>query len=112
MAILTINASRIKVWRDSDIDVNPQAIDPTGPTNPVTGVLLGYLTKRIFIKAGVANGGNVRIWDQSTSPAMYYELDAGQEVILRIDSSLLVNLSGSAVDQEVFVLMELEGGGQ
>lgn len=110
MADLRQNASRIKVWRDSNLDVNPQAIDPTGPTNSVTGNLIGYLTKRILIKAGIANQGNVRVWDQAHSPGMYYELDSGQEVELWIDSSLLVDLSGSAANQEVFVIMELQVG--
>lgn len=110
MALLDLTASRIKVWRDHDVDVNPQAIDPTGPTNPNTGQLLGYLTKRIHIKAGVANAGNIRIWDQSHSPGMYYELDAGQDIVLNIDQSLLVDISGSAADQEVYVLMELQEG--
>ena len=110
MAILTHTASRIKVWRDSNLDLNPQAIDPTGPTNPVTGDFLGYLTKRILIRAGHNQQGYVRVWDKAHSPGMYYELASGQEVVLRIDSSLLVDLSGSAANQEVFVIMELQVG--
>jgi hypothetical protein len=81
-------------------------IDPNGPT--ADGVLLGYLTKRILIKAAPANQGNVRVWDQSQSPQMYYPLDAGQEMELWIDSSLLVRLSGSAGNQAVSVYMELQ----
>ena len=110
MADLRQTASRIKVWRDSNIDVNPQAIDPTGPTHPVTGDLIGWLTKRILIRAGHNQQGYVRVWDKARSPGMYYELASGQEVVLRIDSSLLVNLSGSAANQEVFVIMELQVG--
>lgn len=110
MADLRQTASRIKVWRDSNLDLNPQAIDPTGPTHPTTGDLIGYLTKRILIRAGHNQQGYVRVWDQSTSPAMYYELASGQEVVLRIDSTLLVNLSGSGANQEVFVIMELQVG--
>lgn len=111
MAQLTTTSSRIKIWAYTALPTGaPMHIDPNGPTNPDTGQLLGYLTKRIFIKAWVGNNGNVQVWDRSQSPGMYYELDSGQEVVLNIDSSLLVLLSGSAGTQGVSVLMELQTG--
>ena len=96
-------ASRIKIWRYNNLPTTPIPIDPTGPTT-------GYLTKRILLKAGIFNSGNVHLWDQSTSPGMYYELDASEEVELCIDSSLLILLSGSAAGQDVSVVMELQVG--
>ena len=107
MAQLSTTSSRIKIWRDSDLSTTPQPIDPTGPTHPTTGQLIGYLTKRIVIKAGTANQGTVRVWDQSTSPGMYYQLAASEELEMWVDSSLLVLLSGSAASQAVYVYMEL-----
>jgi len=108
MAQLTTTASNIKIWRHNNLPTVPTQIDPNGPTNPDTGVLLGYLTKRIVIKAGTANQGTVRVWDQSTSPQMYYALAASEELEMWIDSSLLPLLSGSAGSQEVYVYMELQ----
>lgn len=99
-------ASAVKIWRHDNLPTVPMVIDPNGPT--ANGVLLGYQTKRILFKAGTLNGGNVHLWDQSTSPGMYFPLDSGQEVELLIDSSLLVRLSGSVVGQEVMVIMELK----
>lgn len=108
MAQLITTSSNIKIWRHDALPVVPMVIDPNGPT--AGGVYLGYATKRILVKALVANNGNVHVWDRSQSPQMYYELDAGQEVELWIDSSLLVLLSGSAGGQGVSVLMELQTG--
>lgn len=113
MVQLITTSSRIKIWRYSNLPTGaPMQIDPDGPTNPDTGQLLGYLTKRIIIKAGTANENLVRVWDQSTSPEMYYELAGGDELEMWVDSSLLPLLSGSAASQVVYVYMELQVGGQ
>lgn len=109
MAQLITTSSNIKIWRHDNLPVAPMQIDPNGPTNPDTGELLGYLTKRIVIKAGTGNQTNVRVWDQSISPQMYYELDADDGPLeMWIDSSLLVLLSGAAGGEDVYVYMELQ----
>lgn len=108
MATTSIIASGVKIWRTNNLPDIPSPIDPTGPTNPLTGQLLGYLTKHVSIKAGLTNQGDVRVWDQSQSPGMYYELDAGEVLSLDIDSSILLQLSGSAAGQEVYVVMTLQ----
>lgn len=97
-------ASQIKIWRCDSLPTTPTPVDPTGPST-------GWLCKRILFKAATFNLGNVHLWDQSQSPGMYFELDSGQEVELKIDSSLLVLLSGSRDNQGVVVLMELQSSG-
>ena len=97
MAQLSTTSSRIRIWSHGDAAAIG-AIDPTGI----------HLTKRILIKAGTANTGDVYIYDQTGD--YYYPLDAGQEVVLLIDDSRLVGLGASAANQAVHVLMELQVG--
>lgn len=97
MAQLTTTSSRIRIWHHG----NAAAVGAIDPTNI-------YLTKRIFIKAGTANTGDVYVYDIVGD--YYYPLDAGQEVILNIDDSRLIGLGASGADQAVHVLMELQVG--
>lgn len=103
-------ASRIKIWRHSNLPATPIPIDPTGPTHPTTGQLLGYATKRILIKAATANTAHIYVWDQSQSPGMYWHMWAGWTLELNIDSSNLVLLSANTPNQGVSVIMELQTG--